>query len=70
MKQKIIKTILGTLILCSPNLTFAQPNYPAPTGIWCSCPPTTGIGNGSVDPTVASKSYVNGIHIDEQLMKF
>lgn len=61
MRQKIIKTILGTLILCTTNLLFAQPNYPAPTGVWCSCPPTTGVGNGSVDPTVASKSYVNGI---------
>jgi len=61
MRQKILKTILGTLLLCSTNLTFSQTNYPAPTGVWCSCPPTTGIGNGSVDPTVASKSYVNGI---------
>lgn len=59
--HKIIITILGTLILCSTNLIFAQPNYPAPNGIWCSCPPTTGIGSGSVDPAVASKFYVNGI---------
>jgi len=61
MTQKIIKIILGTLILCSTNLIFAQPNYPAPTGVWCSCPPTTGAGNGSVDPAVAAKSYVKGI---------
>lgn len=61
MIQKIKNIIFGILICCSTNLTFAQPNYPAPTGVWCSCPPTTGIGNGSVDPTVASKSYVKGI---------
>jgi hypothetical protein len=39
----------------------AQPAYPAPRGIWCSCPPSTGVGYGSVDPSVASKSYVKGI---------
>ena len=61
MKQIFIKTILGFSLLVSIHLTYAQPNYPAPTGVWCSCPPTTGIGNGSVDPAVASKSYVNGI---------
>jgi len=61
MIQKIKKTILGALLICSTNLTFSQPNYPAPTGVWCSCPPTTGTGSGSVDPAVASKSYVNGI---------
>ena len=61
MMQKIKNIILGTLIFCSANGTFAQPNYPAPTGVWCSCPPTTGSGSGSVDPAVASKSYVKGI---------
>ncbi|MFH1118329.1 MAG: T9SS type A sorting domain-containing protein [Bacteroidota bacterium] len=61
MRQKIIKLILGTLICSSTGLTYAQPDYPAPSGVWCSCPPTTGVGNGSVDPFVASKSYVKGI---------
>ncbi|MBI3257881.1 MAG: T9SS type A sorting domain-containing protein [Ignavibacteriae bacterium] len=61
MKQVFTKLILGISFLASVNLIEAQPNYPAPTGVWCSCPPTTGIGNGSVDPTVASKPYVNGI---------
>lgn len=50
-----------TTFLVLTNSTNAQVNYPAPTGVWCSCPPTTGIGNGSVDPAVASKPYVNGI---------
>lgn len=61
MRQKIKNIIFGTLIFCSTNWVFAQPNYPAPTGVWCSCPPTTGAGSGSVDPEVASKSYVKGI---------
>lgn len=61
MMQITIKAILGTLLICSTNLVFSQPNYPAPTGVWCSCPPTTGTGSGSVVPAVASKSYVNGI---------
>ncbi|MFL3664654.1 MAG: T9SS type A sorting domain-containing protein [Flavobacteriales bacterium] len=57
----LAKILAGILLFAFVNLTYAQPNYPAPTGIWCSCPPTTGIGNGSVDPVVASKPYVNGI---------
>ena len=61
MKQIYLKIFLGALLFVSVNLAYSQPNYPAPSGVWCSCPPTTGIGNGSVDPTVASKSYVNGI---------
>ncbi len=48
-------------LLISIKGLIAQPNYVAPTGIWCSCPPTTGVGNGSVVPNVAAKSYVNGI---------
>lgn len=39
----------------------AQPNYPAPTGVWCSCPPTTSTGSISVMPAVATKPYVDGI---------
>lgn len=39
----------------------AQPNFPPPSGVWCSCPPSTGLGTGSVVPAVASKSYVKGI---------
>jgi len=44
-------------------ICIAQPNYPPPSGVWCSCPPSTGIGSGSVVPAVATKSYVNGILI-------
>jgi hypothetical protein len=61
MRQKVKIIILGILIICSTNWTFAQPSYPAPTGVWCSCPPTTGTGSGSVMPAVAAKSYVKGI---------
>ncbi|MFT3743607.1 MAG: carboxypeptidase-like regulatory domain-containing protein [Pyrinomonadaceae bacterium] len=39
----------------------AQPNYPMPTGVWCSCPPSNGSGSNSVDPAVAAKPYVKGI---------
>ena len=42
--------------------SMAQPTYPAPKGVYCSCPPTTStVGPGSVDPTVASKPFVKGI---------
>lgn len=61
MKQLWITFLGGIALSASTNLINAQPNYPVPSGVWCSCPPTTGTGNGSVDPAVASKSYVNGI---------
>lgn len=51
----------GLSFLVSINSINAQPNYPPPTGVWCSCPPTTGVGSGSVVPAVASKPYVKGI---------
>ena len=34
---------------------------PWPEGIFCSCPPTTGIGPGSVMPQVAAKDFVSGV---------
>jgi len=42
-------------------IAMAQPNYPAPRGVYCSCGPSTGQGNGSVDPKVAEKDFVEGI---------
>lgn len=39
----------------------AQPNYPPPSGVYCSCGPTTGQGYGSVNPLVAAKPFVKGI---------
>lgn len=57
MKQ----VLFFALLMILTHLTNAQPSYPPPSGVWCSCPPTTGIGPGSVDPSVASKSYVKGI---------
>jgi hypothetical protein len=57
-----MKKHLFTLITILINIVVsAQPTYPPPSGVYCSCPPTTGIGAGSVDPTVASKSFVKGI---------
>ena len=61
MREILIKLLLGISFLLSMTSINAQPNYPPPTGVWCSCPPSTGIGNGSVIPDVANKSYVNGI---------
>lgn len=37
------------------------PSYPPPTGVFCSCGPTTGVGAGSVNPTIASNPFVKGI---------
>lgn len=46
------------LSLCKLN---AQPAYAPPSGIYCSCPPTTSTGSSSVVANVASKDYVKGI---------
>ena len=43
------------------NTLISQPAYPPPTGVYCSCGPTTGTGNGSVDPAIAAKPFVKGI---------
>lgn len=61
MKQNFVILFSGLFFFLIVNSILAQPNYPSPTGVWCSCPPTTGLGNGSVLPAVASKSYVKGI---------
>ncbi len=49
------------VLLAASQPTAAQPAYPVPSGIYCSCGPTTGRGHGSVDPSVASKPFVAGI---------
>ncbi|MCL5991530.1 MAG: T9SS type A sorting domain-containing protein [Bacteroidetes bacterium] len=35
--------------------------YQYPSGVFCSCSPTTGIGNGSVAPNIAKLDFVKGI---------
>lgn len=57
-------TIISLTIILSQifNIVLAQPSYPPPSGIFCSCPPTISTsGTGSVVPSVAAKSFVNGI---------
>ncbi len=39
----------------------AQPTYPVPNGVYCSCGPTMATGQGSVDPAIAAKPFVRGI---------
>lgn len=55
--------LLYTLaIFCSfLSIETTAQNYPPPTGVYCSCAPTLGIGNGSVDPNIAAKPFVKGI---------
>lgn len=57
--NKLIQVLLLKLVVVVS--TNAQPNYPAPTGVYCSCGPTTGQGNGSVDPAIAALPFVKGI---------
>ncbi|HVZ38651.1 MAG TPA: T9SS type A sorting domain-containing protein [Candidatus Kapabacteria bacterium] len=50
------------LLLLGGHLRLhAQPNYPVPSGVYCSCGPTNATGPGSVDPAIASRPYVRGI---------
>lgn len=49
------------IILFTKYTALCQPSYPPPTGVYCSCGPTLGTGNGSVDPAIAAKSFVKGI---------
>lgn len=60
MKMNQFK-LITLLLLFSPLTLMAQPNYPPPSGVYCSCGPTTGMGYGSVNPKVAEKDFVQGI---------
>lgn len=53
-------TALLTFFIFS-MMAMAQPNYPAPTGVYCSCGPSTGKGEGSVATKIAEKDFVEGI---------
>jgi hypothetical protein len=53
--------ILFLLLFWTSALLFAQPSFPPPSGVFCSCSPTTGTGYGSVNPSIAAKPFVKGI---------
>jgi hypothetical protein len=53
--------ILTIILIVRSSFLVCQANYPAPSGVWCSCPPSNGIGYGSVVPSIAEKEYVQGI---------
>lgn len=57
--MKCLSTLIVLLVL--QLQVSAQPGFPPPSGVYCSCGPTTGSGSGSVDPAVAAKSFVKGI---------
>lgn len=57
----MMRALLLTLCTLLTFTAFAQPSYPPPTGVYCSCGPTTGKGYGSVNPTIAAKPFVKGI---------
>ena len=50
------------LIIILHNKGFSHvAYYPPPTGVYCSCGPTTGVGEGSVASAIAEKPFVKGI---------
>ncbi len=51
---------LIVLLLAAAHPLAAQLITP-PRGVYCSCGPTTGVGDGSVDPLVAAQPFVEGI---------
>ncbi|MBI1227826.1 MAG: PKD domain-containing protein [Bacteroidetes bacterium] len=55
---------LSDVLLLKVSTSFPTPqgpSYPPPSGVYCSCGPTTGQGSGSVAPDIASKPFVKGI---------
>lgn len=56
-----MRYFLFCLLVISCRYSIAQPSFPPPAGVYCSCGPTTGNGWGSVNPSVAAKPYVKGI---------
>lgn len=51
-----------SLLVVSASIAFAQADeVQAPMGLYCSCPPTTGFGLGSVIPEVAQLEHVDGV---------
>lgn len=56
-----MKYLLPILLLLFVQPAFAQPGYAPPSGVYCSCGPTTGVGSGSVNPQIAAMPFVNGI---------
>ena len=58
MKHQVTHTAIGLCI--SSGLAIAGEIEP-PAGLYCSCPPTTGNGNGSVIPEVAQLDHVDGV---------
>lgn len=59
-KQALFKLISGTFLFITSYGLSAQ-TYPPPSGVYCSCGPTTGVGYGSVNPSIAVKPFVKGI---------
>lgn len=57
--KRILAVAVGFLLFS--RFVFAQPAIPHPTGVYCSCGPTNTSGQGSVDPAIASKPFVQGI---------
>lgn len=59
--MKSFNRILILFMMAGPVSLCAQPSFPPPSGVFCSCCPTTGTGTGSVNPSIAAKSFVKGI---------
>ncbi len=55
------RILLLTCSILYTTIAAAQPSYPPPSGVYCSCGPTTGNGYGSVNPAIAAKPFVKGI---------
>lgn len=56
-----LRTLLLFFCISYSYTVLAQPSFPPPSGVYCSCGPTTGNGYGSVNPNIAAKPFVKGI---------
>ena len=56
-----MQTQLISLVLVSCSAITLAGDIEPPMGLYCSCPPTTGMGQGSVIPEVAQLDHVDGV---------
>lgn len=57
----MIRNFTPLLLSLFLSINLLAQDYPPPSGVFCSCPPTLSQGSSSVVPNIASKDFVQGI---------
>jgi glycosyl hydrolase family 42 (putative beta-galactosidase) len=63
MRWSAMKTgfVVSGCLLALSSFTTHGHSFDPPAGLYCSCPPTNGMGSGSVVPAVAALEHVDGV---------